>query len=77
MTKGLKSLLENASIPKYQEPSQIGLEPLLLDCWKKLNNFSQLHFVAVKVEQVKHVQSIPIHVIVPKVKMHLKSLLME
>ena len=74
MTNGLKSLLESVLTPKYQELFQIGLELPLLDYWKKLNNCSQLHFVAVKVGQVKHVQNIPIHVIVPKVKTHLKSL---
>ena len=77
MTKDSKSSLENVLIPKYQELSQIGSEPLLLDCWKKHNSFSQLHFVAEKVELVNHVLSIPTLVDVLKVKMLLKLQPME
>ena len=77
MTRDSKSSLENVLILKYQEQSPIGSEHLLLDCWKKLNNFSQLHFVAEKVEPANHVQSIQILVAVLKVKTPLKLQLME
>ena len=77
MTKDSKSSLENVLIPKYQELSPIGSEHLLLDCWKKHNSFSQLHFVVEKVELVNHDQSIPIPVDVLKVKMLLKLQPME
>ena len=77
MTKDSKSSLENVLIPKYQEQSQIGLEHLLLDCQKKLNSFSQLHFVVEKVELVNHVLSTPTLVDALKVKMLLKLQPME